>query len=179
MDRDSFKQSPDMIANIPLWVLIGLLGAEFIFLRSLSMLFTSLMRDGCRVKFGFPRVEKRFLAQFSFEDHLASKSEAAKGRTGLRPETGKGNVLRHEWFSLFLGYEVSECALAQLCPTLCNPMDCSLPGSSVHRDSPGKNTCHFLLQGIFLTQGSNWHLLCLLHWQMGSLPLSHLGMVLK
>ena len=37
-------------------------------------------------------------------------------------------------------------------------MDCSLPGSSVHGDSPGKNTgvgCHALLQGIFLTQGSN------------------------
>ena len=35
-------------------------------------------------------------------------------------------------------------------------------------DSPGKNTgvgCHFLLQGIFLTQGSNLHLLHLLHWQ--------------
>ena len=45
-------------------------------------------------------------------------------------------------------------------------------------DSPGKNTgvvCHFLLQGIFLTQGSNPHLLWLLHWQAGSLPLSHLG----
>ena len=24
--------------------------------------------------------------------------------------------------------------------TLCNPMDCNLPGSSVHGDSPGKNT---------------------------------------
>ena len=39
---------------------------------------------------------------------------------------------------------------------------------------PGKNTgvgCHFLLQGIFLTQESNPHLLCLLHWQGGSLPL--------
>ena len=33
----------------------------------------------------------------------------------------------------------------QSCLTLCNPMDCSLPGSSVHADSPGKNTgvgCH-------------------------------------
>ena len=43
---------------------------------------------------------------------------------------------------------------------------------------PGKNTgvgCHFLLQGIFPTQGSNLHLLCLLHWQVDSLPLSHLG----
>ena len=42
-------------------------------------------------------------------------------------------------------------------------------------DSPGKNTgvgCHFLLQEIFLTQGSN---LSLLHQQADSLPLSHLG----
>ena len=30
---------------------------------------------------------------------------------------------------------------------------------------------HFLLQGIFLTQGSNMHLFCLLHWQVGSLLL--------
>ena len=28
----------------------------------------------------------------------------------------------------------------QSCWTLCNPMDCGLPGSSIHRDSPGKNT---------------------------------------
>ena len=44
--------------------------------------------------------------------------------------------------------------VAQSCLTLCGPMDCSLPGSSVPRDFPGKNTgvgCHFLLQGIFLT----------------------------
>ena len=32
-------------------------------------------------------------------------------------------------------------------------------------------SCHALLQGIFPTQGSNPHLLCLLHWQPGSLPL--------
>ena len=35
--------------------------------------------------------------------------------------------------------------------------------------------CHFLLQGIFLTQGSNPHLLSLLHWQVDSLPLVSLG----
>ena len=59
--------------------------------------------------------------------------------------------------------------------SLCNPMDCSPPGSSVHRDSPGKNTgvsCHALLQGIFPTQGSN---LCLPYYQAESLPLHHLG----
>ena len=48
------------------------------------------------------------------------------------------------------------CLVTQSCPTLCDPMDCSLPGSSVHEDSPGKNTkvgCHALLQEIFPTQG--------------------------
>ena len=43
------------------------------------------------------------------------------------------------------------------------------------RDSPGKNTgvgCHALLQEIFQTQGLNAHLLCLLHWLAGSLPLA-------
>ena len=50
------------------------------------------------------------------------------------------------------------CLVAQSCLTLCGPRDCSPPGSSVHGDSPGKNTgvgCHALLQGIFPTQGSN------------------------
>ena len=70
---------------------------------------------------------------------------------------------------------VCVCAISlQSCLTFCNPMDCSPPGSSVHGDSPSKNTevsCHALLQGIFPTQGSNPHLLYLLHWQAGSLPL--------
>ena len=35
---------------------------------------------------------------------------------------------------------VCVCLIAQSCLTLCNPMDCSLPGFSVHGDSPGKNT---------------------------------------
>ena len=48
--------------------------------------------------------------------------------------------------------------VAQSCQTLHDPMDCSPPGSSVHWDSPGKNTrvgCHAFFQGIFSTQGSN------------------------
>ena len=50
------------------------------------------------------------------------------------------------------------CLVTQSCPTLCYPNDCSPPGSSVHGDSPGKNTgvgCHALIQGIFPSQGSN------------------------
>ena len=50
------------------------------------------------------------------------------------------------------------CLVTQSCPTVWDPMDCSPPDSSVHGDSPGKNTgvgCHAILQGIFLTQRSN------------------------
>ena len=50
------------------------------------------------------------------------------------------------------------CLVTQSFPTLWNPLDCSLPGLSVHGNSPGKNTglgCQVLLQGVFPTQGSN------------------------
>ena len=50
------------------------------------------------------------------------------------------------------------CFVTQSRPNLCDPMDCRPPGTSVHGDSPGKNTgvgCHTLLQGIFPTQGLN------------------------
>ena len=53
---------------------------------------------------------------------------------------------------------ISKVLVAQLCLTVCNPMDCSPPGSSVHGILPGKNTgvgSHFLLQGIVPTQGLN------------------------
>ena len=48
--------------------------------------------------------------------------------------------------------------VTQSCPTLCDPMNLSPPGSSVHGDSPGKNTgvgCRALFQGFFPTQESN------------------------
>ena len=51
--------------------------------------------------------------------------------------------------------------VAQSCLTVCDSVDCSLPGYSVHGDSPGKNTgvgCHAVFQGIFPTQGLNPHL---------------------
>ena len=59
---------------------------------------------------------------------------------------------------LFFDLFISVCLVAQACPTLGDPMDCSPPGSSVHGNSPGKKTgvgCHPLLQGIFPTQGMN------------------------
>ena len=63
----------------------------------------------------------------------------------------------------------------QLHPTLCDPMDCSSPGSSVHGLFKAKNTgvgCHFLFQRIFQTQGLNLQILL---WQADSFPLHLLG----
>ena len=74
-----------------------------------------------------------------------------------------------------LPWMICVCVLVvtQLCLILCKSMDCIQPGSSVHGDSPGKNTgvgYHSLLQGIFPTQGPNpglphcrWILYCLSH----------------
>ena len=48
--------------------------------------------------------------------------------------------------------------VVQLCLILCSPMECSPPGFSVHGFFSGKNPgvgCHFLLQRILPTQGSN------------------------
>ena len=59
---------------------------------------------------------------------------------------------------LTVGNNTVLCLVTQSCPTLCDFMDCSPPGSSVHEDSPGKDTTvggHVLLQGTFPTQGSN------------------------
>ena len=65
------------------------------------------------------------------------------------------------------------CLVTQSYLTFGDPVDCSPRGSSVHGDSPGKDTgvgCHALLQGIFPTQGLNpglphcrWILYCLGH----------------
>ena len=66
------------------------------------------------------------------------------------------------------------CVCSQSRLTLCDPIDYSLLGSSVRGISQAWNTeagYHFLLQGIFPTQGLNP---CLLHLQAGSLPLCHL-----
>ena len=74
------------------------------------------------------------------------------------------------------------CSVAKWHPTLCNPVDCSLPGSSVHGIFQAEYWSEFLfsppgylpdlLQGIFLTQGLNPHVL---NWQADSLLLSYWG----
>ena len=69
----------------------------------------------------------------------------------------------------------------QSCPTLCDPMDCSMPGFSVYGDSLCNNTG---VGCMSTSKGSSWpgvdtrsidqyllYLLCFLHWQAGTLPL--------
>ena len=75
----------------------------------------------------------------------------------LSKHTHTPNRQVSQWKALSLSEPA--CVLSRYsCLALCDSMDCSPPGSSVHRDSPGKNTaegCCALLPGIFPTQGSN------------------------
>ena len=59
------------------------------------------------------------------------------------------------WQAIFSKVVMS---VTQSCPTLCDPMDCNPPGSSVHEILQARTlewVCHFLLQRIFPTQASN------------------------
>ena len=115
----------------------------------------------------------------SMDESLSKLWELVMVREAYSPCGRKelDTTARLNWTDLFPGRhcflsQCTSCMHAQLCLTLCGPMDCSLSGSS---DSPGRNTgvgCHFLLQGIFPTQGSNPRLL---HLQVDSLPLAPSG----
>ena len=64
--------------------------------------------------------------------------------------------------------------VTQLCPTLCNPMNCSPPNSSVHRILQARTLKWVAIPSswvFFLTQGSNLQFLSLLHWLVDSLSL--------
>ena len=69
------------------------------------------------------------------------------------------------------GRQQQKSRVTQSCPTLCDPMDCSPPSSSVHGILQAR-----ILEWVAMpssrgsSQGSNLHLLSLLHWQVGSLP---------
>ena len=85
----------------------------------------------------------------------------------FRVETYHHHVIKH------LSHVVTK--LLQSCLTLYYPHELQPPRHLCQWGFPGKNTgvgCHSLLQGIFPTQGSNLSLLCPLHWQAHSLPLT-------
>ena len=87
---------------------------------------------------------------------------------------GNGQTQVHIWVK-HQNWMMGVCARS--CPTLCSSMDCSPPGSSVHGISQAK-----LLErvAISFSRGSSQPGVetvspDLLHWQVDSLPLCHLG----
>ena len=92
----------------------------------------------------FPLNHSSFTKQFNLEtwcEILSCMWLTLEATTGSR------------FFTIWATSESPKTVITQLCPTLCNPMDCSLPISSIHGDSPV--CCHALLREIFPTQGSN------------------------
>ena len=88
-----------------------------------------------------------------------------RGKKKLSPRLAEGRISKDC---------MCVCSVAELCLAFCDPHGLQPTRLLCPWDFPGKHigvSCHFLLQGIFLTQGLNPHLL----WQADSLPLSHLG----
>ena len=84
--------------------------------------------------------------------------EQLRWRSGWRREESKRRNKKSNQRLRRPEMKVVKLLVAQSCPTLCDPMDCSPPGSSVHGDSPGKNPgvgVHAHLHRIFPTQGLN------------------------
>ena len=98
------------------------------------------------------------------------KTPHVSGLTQFKPALPKDLSVCHLFQQITNPSEHKSLCCAQSCLTLCNPMNCMQPARLLCPwEFPSKNTgvaCYFLLQGTFLTQGSNPHLL---HWQADSL----------
>ena len=111
-------------------------------------------------------------------------SLSKKKKSSLRNKRHKMHTSLQDPHRISPGHPLIVCVCAQSCATLCDPMDYSLPGSSVHGILQAR-----VLEWVAIpfSRGSSqprdgthisWvplHLLHLLHWQADSLPLSHLG----
>ena len=101
---------------------------------------------------------------------------------GIKPTSLMSPALADGFFTTSATWEAqvsaeSESEVTQSCPILCDPWTIAYkvpPPWNYPGESTGVRS-HFLLQGIFPTQGLIPSLLCLLHWQMGSLPLAQPG----
>ena len=111
-------------------------------------------------------------------DQLIFGKGAKNMQWGKQMVLGKLDIKRPKraWPPVITGLSVKPCfccccLVAQLYQTLCDPMDYSLTGSSIHGISQAGilEWAAISFQGIFLDQRSN---LCLLHWWADSLPLS-------
>ena len=70
-------------------------------------------------------------ASGSQETHPYNIGTAKTGLSKL-PQALVSLFTKEEKENLLTGLDDNVCLVAELCPTLCNPMDCSLPGCSVH-----------------------------------------------
>ena len=104
-----------------------------------------------------------FLGQFLRHNLIYQRQSAKKNLSA---------IFRHSKNLTCQKCKEKESEVAQSCLTLCYPMDCSSPGSSVHGILQARilEGLAFPLEAIFLTQGSNLHLLQSLHWQVNPLP---------
>ena len=120
---------------------------------------------------------ERLHFHFSLSMESPQSNMSKRGCISMRAPKGKWSIR-----SSSLSYDLDMCMcvkvkakVAQLCPTLCDPMDCSFIGFYVHGDSPGKKTgggSHSFLHRVFSTQGSN---LGLPHGRQILYCLSHRG----
>ena len=114
----------------------------------------------------------------SMDMSLSTLREWRTGKPGVLQSIGL--VILSDWSTIAghdLVTEPQECLCAQSYLALWDPVDCRLPGSSVHGIFQARigMGCQFFRQGICLTQRLNLHLLCLLHWRQILYLLSHWG----
>ena len=107
----------------------------------------------------------------------AKAAGSSKAHTALWALRTQHSLLRQPQAGFQGSLLVKACCAQSLRPglTLCDPMDCGPPGSSLHGISEARILewfGHFLLQEIFPTQGLNPHLFGLRHWPAGSSPLA-------
>ena len=99
---------------------------------------------------------------------------------GIKPRSPASPALAGRFFYHLANPKYSSCVCeSPSVMSLCDPKDCSPPGSSIHGDFPGKNTgvgCHALLQEIFPTQGPESRSPTL---QVDSLPFEPPGTLIK
>ena len=109
------------------------------------------------------------------EGWCAAVHGVAKSWTQLRGRTTTTAAQLGKHIFVSLDKQIDCCLATKLCLSLLRPHGLQPARLLGPWDFSGKNTgvgCHFLLQGILQTQGSNSPLLS---WQADSLPLSHLG----
>ena len=178
MDKDS--ESLTLVRVLILCTLLLVLGSHLLALSEVWNVENSSDIYQNLTRFYF------IIINFTFSFSLASKwnNEAiyqkipqrliSSGRNPLGDPPLKAEM---EMFELMLKNLHRPSVPAQSCLTVCNPMDCSPPGSPGHGIIWHEywEVCHCLLQGIFPTQRSNPHFLRLQYRQVYSLPLRHLG----